>query len=394
MTATARVNRDPVWQVVALSIVNAGAFAAPYTTPLIIGALIGHFGISEAQAGSLITAELVVMGVVALLAASLLVNWSRRLFAICGALLLLAGSVGAALAHSFESLYIWRVIAGAGAGVLLAAVNAVIASSVAPERNYGLVTLMACVITGLLTLVMPGSLEELGPNGYYGVLVVLMCVVAVLVLFIPDTMGKQVQSSSTGAPRDNSRQGWLLVAGILFLGSAMMAYYAFIERLGARLQIQPENIGMILTAMMAGSAAGAGLAASLGNRYGIVKPLLLVTVVHLLTVICAVLTSSPWLYACAVTAQGFCYMFIFPFLLALAAKLDVYGRWAAAASGASFLGFGVGPLMGGWLITQFGYEAIAWAMVGVTVPSLLVFRWVGLAIEKSSASIESGLAAS
>lgn len=385
MTATVRVNRDPVWQMVALCIANAGAFAAPYTTPLIIGALIGHFGISEARAGSLITAELVVMGVVALLSASLLANRSRRIFTIGGALLLLAGSVGAALAHAFESLYIWRVVAGVGAGMLLAGVNAVIASSVTPERNYGLVTLVACVITGFLTLVMPGSLEELGPNGYYSVLVGLMCAVTVLVLFIPDAMGKQVQSSSTGTARANSRHGWLLVAGIFFLGSAMMAYYAFIERLGVRLQVLPENIGMILTAMMAGSAAGAGLAASLGNRYGIVKPLLLVTLVHLLTVVCAVLTSYPWLYTCAVIAQGFCYMFIFPFLLALAGKLDVHGRWAAAASGASFLGFGVGPMVGGWLITQFGYEAIAWAMVGVTVPSLLVFRWVGLAVEKWSA---------
>lgn len=378
-----QLQRDPIKQVAALSIANAGIFAGPYTTPLIIGALIVGFGVNEAQAGSLITAELLVMGLVALMAAPLLARLSRRPFAICGALLLLMGTVGAALSNAFEVLYGWRVLSGCGAGLLLAAVNAVIASARSPARIYGLATLAACAITGTLTVVMPHTLEALGPNGYYAVLAVLLCVVSALVVLIPNHMGDEVQNQLSGISRGSAAEGWTLMLGIFIIGIAMMVYYAFIERLGVRLDLALESIGLILTGMMIASAVGAGMAALVGQRFGIVTPLLLVTALHALVIVVAVYTTQPWLYACAVISQGLFYMFMFPFLLALAAKLDVEGRWAAAASGASFLSFGTGPLAGGWLITQLGYEAIAWSMVMATIPGMLMFLWVGRRIEKA-----------
>tara|TARA_R110000868_G_scaffold408964_2_gene693447 strand:- start:26711 stop:27001 length:291 start_codon:yes stop_codon:yes gene_type:complete len=76
----AQVKRDPLKQVAAVSIVNAGIFAAPYTTPLIIGALMVGFRINEAQAGSLITAELVAMGVIAATIGEFATSWACALW--------------------------------------------------------------------------------------------------------------------------------------------------------------------------------------------------------------------------------------------------------------------------------------------------------------------------
>tara|TARA_R110000868_G_scaffold408964_2_gene693446 strand:- start:25798 stop:26727 length:930 start_codon:yes stop_codon:yes gene_type:complete len=288
------------------------------------------------------------------------------------------------LSDSFDELYGWRILSGCGAGALLAAINAVIASALAPARIYGLATLAACSITGVLTVVMPRFVETLGPSGYYSTLVVLTCLVAGFVFLVPSHMGNNTVTRKSAMPKQgSSAEGMMLLLGVFIIGVAMMAYYAFIERLGARLELSLEAIGLILTGMMVGSAVGAGCAAFLGQRVGIVKPLLLVTTLHALVVVVAVVTTQRWLFACAVIGQGLLYMFMFPFLLALAAKLDIAGRWAAAASGASFLSFGVGPLVGGWLILQWGYEAITWLMIAATILCLLIFLWVGRRIENS-----------
>ena len=97
---------------ISLCMANAGAYAVPYTMALIIGALIRHFKVNEARAGMLMSIELLLIGIAALLSAPLLARLPRRAFALCSALLLLVGNILATYTDNYNMLYIARIISG------------------------------------------------------------------------------------------------------------------------------------------------------------------------------------------------------------------------------------------------------------------------------------------
>jgi hypothetical protein len=72
-------------------------------------------------------------------------------------------------------------------------------------------------------------------------------------------------------------------------------------------------------------------------------------------------------------------MYLLAYQFAMAATLDTNGRWAAAASGAMIGSTGVGPYVGGLLITAHGTSALNALIVATAVLGVIAFAWVGKA---------------
>ena len=159
------------------------------------------------------------------------------------------------------------------------------------------------------------------------------------------------------------------------MGTSMMAYFAFIERLGVRLDLSIERIGNIFAGVVIAGAVGAGIAGALENRIGVRLPLIGGVLIHSAAMILALQVVALPAYIGGVLLEGVAFVFTLTFQFAAAASLDPYGRWAAAAGGAFALSLGVGPYLGGLLIEAAGFGALtALTLVSMVVVIALFWR--------------------
>jgi MFS family permease len=363
--------------VVAACAANGLAFIIPNTSPFVIGALIEGFPMSEARAGLVLTAELLAMGLAALAVAPFMRRLSQQKLAVSGALLAAAGNAIVVLgwADSYAALLAVRILAGAGTGLLLAAANAAIAASVSPSRLYGVALMIGWFVAAALGPVMAQAVAAGGFSGAYTVWMLLALAVAPLVLGI----SHEVPASDAGSllPRSGLGVGTVHLAGIALVGLAMMAYFAFVERLSLQVGFSLRQTGWLFAFISVAGALGAGLAGWHGDRFGLVRPLLIGTIVHALAILVAVDTGNRWLFVAGATLEGLSYMYLLAYQFALAAALDTSGKWAAAASGAMVGSTGIGPYVGGLLITLHGASALSALAITTAVLGAAAFAWVG-----------------
>jgi MFS family permease len=373
------MTRDPARFVIATCAANGLAFIIPNTSPFVIGGLVDGFPMSEAQAGLVLTAELLAMGAAALGVAPFMRVIPQRTMAVFGALLTAAANIVVVLkvADGYAALMSVRVVAGIGTGLLLAAANAAIAASVSPTRLYGVALMLGWFVAAALGPVMAKAVELASFSGAYAVWMALALITAPLVLGIGD---KPAASGNDSLLPDSAvGVGTVHLAGIALVGLAMMAYFAFVERLSQHVGFTLQQTGLLFAAISVSGALGAGLASLHGDRYGLVRPLLIGTVVHAIAIVIAVGSGNKWLFVVGATLEGLSYMYLLAYQFALAATLDVNGKWAAAASGAMIGSTGVGPYVGGAIITAYGSAALNGLIVVTAVLGVAAFSWVGKA---------------
>jgi MFS family permease len=371
------MTRDPARFVVATCAANGLAFIIPNTSPFVIGALIEGFPMSAAQAGLVLTLELSAMGLAALGVAPLMRLLSQRTLAVTGALVTAAANalVVLHLIDGFAALIAVRVLAGAGTGLLLASANAAIAASVSPPRLYGFALMIGWFVAAALGPLMAKAVALASFTGAYTVWMLLALAVAPLVLGIGH---KPATSDDQGLLPDSAiGVGTVHLAGIALVGLAMMAYFAFVERLSLQVGFTLQQTGFLFAVISIAGALGAGLAGWHGDRFGLVRPLLIGTVIHAIAIVVAVGSGNRWLFVAGATLEGLSYMYLLAYQFAMAATLDTNGKWAAAASGAMVGSTGIGPYVGGVLITAHGGLALNALVVATAILGVIAFAWVG-----------------
>ncbi len=367
---TAAPVKDPLRYVIAASVANGLAFMVPNTSPFVVGALIEGFPMSAERAGFVLTMELVTMGIAALFAAPLTTVVSRRWLAIAGAVLVALANAAVSLevVAGFAALLAARVLAGAGAGLLLATANAAIAESVSPARLYGFALMAGWLSAAVLGPGMAFAVTHFGYRGAYGVWMVFAAIAALLVGGIGD--GKVVGAPGPRGPLGARLAGLAHISGVVLVGLSMMAYFAFVERLGQRAGFTLEAVGYLFAGICVSGALGAGLAGVLGERLGLLGPLVFGTVLHSIAIVVAVDVMNPALFVVGAIGEGFTFMYLLAYQLAAAAALDSTGRWAAATSGAFLVSTGVGPFVGGVLIAGYGFQGLG--VLNVAAPLLAI----------------------
>jgi MFS family permease len=83
-----------------------------------------------------------------------------------------------------------------------------------------------------------------------------------------------------------------------------------------------------------------------------------------------VFARSPLAFGAGASIWGFTFFFVFPYLMGTMAALDPRGRWAVAGGAAEVVGLGVGPVVGGVLVTGASYGVLAWFMIAGGLASL------------------------
>jgi predicted MFS family arabinose efflux permease len=352
------------------------------TSPLIVGGLIAGLGLGLTETGMVLSCELILMGIAATALATRMASINSRSACFAGAGLLLVGHGLAATATSMEQILIYRSFAGVGAGIVLAAVNATIAGAANPTRLYGLTMMAPPVIGFVVAFAMSRGISAFAHAGAYGVLALLSLIVLPFLVAFPDYRKKN-HSTEPDALKEYA-PGIALLLMIFIMGVTMMAYFAFVERLGVRLNLSIEEIGNIFAWVVLGGAFGAGIAAMLENRFGLMKPLIVGILLHSAAMIIAIKIISLPAYIIGTVLEGITLVYTLTFLFAIAASLDHHGRWAAAAGGAFSLSLGVGPYLGGAIIELFGFGALTILITISTLTILSLLWWIAFNVRSDN----------
>ena len=343
-------------------------------SPLLVGGLIAGLDLGVAKTGMILSIELILMGIAAICLATRMSHIDARVACLTGAVILLLGHGVASLADSLGEVIAWRSIAGIGAGAVLAAVNATIAGAPNPPRLYGLALVAPPLIGSIIAFLMSRAIALFAHTGAYGVLALFTLIVVPVLVAFPDY--RKEAMSARPAPLENHGPGIALLLATFITGTSMMAYFAFLERLGVRLDLPIERIGNIFTAVVISGAIGAGIAGALEKRLGLRIPLIGGVVLHLAAILMVIHVEAMPAYVAGALIESITLVFLLTFLLTVSALLDPLGRWAAATGGAFSLSLGAGPYLGGVLIETAGFEAVSLLNIVSAAVVISILIWV------------------
>lgn len=357
--------------VTALVLVTVFAWLSFIFLPLLIDQYVSGYHFSELVAGGLVGVEVGSLTLVTLIVSRDVQGRDKRWLCAWGAILTLAGSSLSIVSGNWLLLGLARMVVGSGLGLAVASTNALPALSAMSERLYALGQLGVCVFGGLLIFAVPLAIRLSGITGVYW----LEIAAALMALFASFWIPRGVVSSS--APKSHVRLR-ADAATVRAVGGACVFYivqtalWAFAGRAGASIGVPAASIATYLGASALCGVGGALLATYLGTRIGIMRPLVIGFTSQAVFGLMLYTSRSLGEFAVAVLLITFSSVFVTPYLLTVAARLDPLGRVVSAAAGLMNLGATVGPMAAGAAAARAGLPWIGFGSAAL----LAIGLWV------------------
>ena len=138
--------------------------------PLQIGALIESLDLNEAQAGVIATVELLSLAIALIVLAPKISAFDKRKLALYGAMLVVIGHTLSAIVDSYTLLILCRASVGLGAGMAVAAGNAIVAGSNSPQRLFAIILSIGQLQAACFLVTSPEFISRWAHAGIYGFL--------------------------------------------------------------------------------------------------------------------------------------------------------------------------------------------------------------------------------
>jgi MFS transporter, DHA1 family, inner membrane transport protein len=323
--------------------------------PLLLGALLEAGHVTLEGVGLVAMGEIVALGLGVLIGDLALRVQSLRSVTVLAALAAAALNLVTMRVVGDLALGLVRAGAGVAEGLMIWSTTAVIVRAAVPERLAGLffvVQTLAQSVLGLALahLVIPSH----GWQGGFAVLAGLCGAAAVLALLFARPLGPlmpTVSQAGIGMRWTRPRIGTLLVVFVQL--ATLGALWAYAEPLGTRAGFAPLAVQTLIAAGLGMQVVGGSVGTWLVRRLP-VRPVLLG---------CAVVLGLCAL-GIARTEQGgttafaafcglftFTWLFMLPFQMALAFRVDGSGRVASLVPAAQLFGSAFGPLMASLVVT-------------------------------------------
>ena len=317
--------------------------------PLLFGVLIDIDHMTPIAAGALFSAELLAGAFVALACGRWALRFDLRVLAITGSLVVAIGDLGSGLAP-VAALVALRVIAGLGSGLVILAAGRVVALASRPSRLASYAAVGVSIAGTFLAIGAGTIMAKYGRVGGYLFLSAVGLIATYCASFAPAATGKQGAATAKASAGRFSASGiWLIAAGTApFLGAGIVWNSA--ERIGS---LQGFSAGAVTGTIALTSLAGIGGAGAAFVIAPINRPF------SAAGVGCAILCGSAATLACqmgfpsyaaAMTLVSFAFVFVTPFLLEGAVRLDGTGMLAGAIQGGQLLAGAAAPVIAGLLV--------------------------------------------
>jgi hypothetical protein len=362
---------------VRIALANSVGFSASTAVPLWVGSAGAHFGFPPWGAGAVATGQLACAALLNAGTPWLFRTTHQRRLAFAGAAFGILGN-GLAWLGSSSVFIAGCLLCGAGFGVLLNVTNRLVAGSSAPQRGYAIVQLVEVLFCIGFFLGVPLITERFGTLAVFATLAML-CVavfpllagVAVGVLdgskatardeALVSTQGRAAELKRSGTPPNmGAAVVSLCAAALLFAGYSSVS--SSLVSIGAAVGLSALWVGRIMALGLFASLAGAMFARGLGERAGLLLPLLAGAGVLGSDLLVVTLGGGKTAFIAGAIVMFIGTVFLLPYIYALLAALDRAGRWASIAPGFILTGVALGPGIAGVVsrgvdFTTLGYVA-------------------------------------
>jgi len=265
----------------------------------------------------------------------------------------------------FPVLCTLAAAAGAGYGLLYAAVITGASGSHNADRIYALGSSATLLVIVLLMMTLPFAGQAFGPFGIFlGMSIILLFSSPFLIGF--KGIAPHVNLQQRGSVlRQGGAKPLLILWSLFSFGTG--ALWSFAERIGRHIDLQPEAIGFILSASTFCGLAGTFAAAMTAGRVNRLWAIAIGLVGS--GVGCAILgvSASIVAYSLGVLLYWIFYMYLYAYLLGTAAALDSSGRIGTAGGGCERLAFALGAPVGGLVVDYSSY-----ALLGIIAAALCI----------------------
>ncbi|MEO8811351.1 MAG: MFS transporter [Caulobacteraceae bacterium] len=341
--------------------------------PLLLGALQSEGRLDAAQLGHAATAELLAMGVVAILAGAFLEPKRLRWLGLAaGAALAAIDAITPTMTG--EGVTLIRAAAGLPSGLMLWIAIGMITRTPRPERWSGVfLTVQTLAQFGLSAFLTAFVTARYGADGGFLALAAISAAAGAVAMLGPSAYAPLPRSDApAGLP--NPRGAAALGACFLFL-VCIVGVWVYAEPMSHQAGHPPWVAGAAVTVSLAFQVAGGAAATVFAGRIRWFRVLIACGVLDLGLLAAYASLPGPAVFLVVSAAFGFVWLFLMPFLVPMTIEADPSRRSANLIGGAQLLGGSLGPLMASLLVTDrdargavaFGAAALVAAMGIVTV---------------------------
>lgn len=347
-----------------------------FLLPVLIDTLQVKGGFSGRAAGFLLSMELVVSAATTLSLSAFFSVHSTRAWAVFGGLLTILGAALTLVSPSSSVVFVARLIAGIGAGIVGAKATSVLSRGIEREKLIATVTVVSIVNAAIWLTMLPHMIDQLGYRGPYVCLLLISLSGTYLLRRLPSLSSPRRTKRSSGTV-ESSRSPFtfaavLIVAAIFLTQLGQGAFWSLEETYGNRAGFSIYTIGILLAVSTLLLLLGAVGAAWASERFGRFSAMLILIAVNAVSILLVSTIAVHWVFVAANVLQSLTNLSSVIYQLGLAATIDRTGRVIAASTGLVTLGNGLGPSLSASLSSFHGPSS-----VGVVV---LVFNLVALVL--------------
>lgn len=363
---------------IGLSAMGIAGNIAPFLIPLIIGGLVDDYGFTINRASFIAFGDMFGLGVGTLLWAAIMRRAHWRNSALIAMVLVVAANSASAFLTQYYLLFVVRIFAGIGAGMLLALTNSGLSHARDPDRTVGLYMFVVLLFASVAYYVFPHVIETSGMSAFFLSVAAVACLLGLGGQWIPAKLACSEQDGErTASLPDQSVPVWIKASaalGVFFWFFSASLILAYIERIARAASLSTEQIaGSLGFSQLFGAAGGlsaALLSTRLGNR---TVPVLIATILAISC--CGVLLTqfSPFAFTYAACALIFGWDAIYPYVIGQLKALDHTARLVSISITMMAAGKAFSPLYGGLVLNGTNFEIISWSGFGAFLMALLCF---------------------
>lgn len=369
----------------ALSFIAVMSIYPVLTLPVMIGILMDHAGMSSFSAG-----WLTAIGTLSTASAGFIMSIkmnNKNLQKLSRFTLIIA--IATDLLSAFTAgatiiFFLVRVIWGLAMGVAHASSVSSIAHYDNFKQGYGIYVGLQFIVSGIGLYIIPVYADIIGVTGFFIGFAVLDFIALIFTKYLGSDYNEPVKidKNNTSLGVMFSVSAILAIVGFTVFEAANTAQFSYIERFGVMSDLTEHQIGI---ALLVGSLLGIPGAFSifiLGDKFGLVRPLLFGFVLSISALTMLLMSSNYIIYFITSCMLGFSWSFCMPFIESLLAKIDRKGRVVAAGSSISFFGSAFGPGMAAIVVSGDIYTNSFILSICLFSITLLIFLILGKKIKE------------
>jgi len=332
-------------------------------SPMYIGALMQTLGFSEADAGLVMTVELISVASVLTLFSRKLVAFPPFRLAAIGTVVVFAAQLASSVVTHLPVLLCIRALSGAGASLTLLAASIVISRRLDPDRYIAIAMVGTSLVFTAVMAICGVAVDHYGVVGFYVVAAATSAVSLPLFLLVHVDVPAAL---SDGKTRDRPAplfSRWGLIVGAFMLGIMVLTFvgqaaWSFAQRSGTNAGVPAAEIGIWLAGSNLLTVLGSVFAAWIASRITSVVPLLIGVLLTGMTCAVQVGADSTAAFEIPVLLNGLAFGFSTPFVFGTGARLDRSGAVVAYLNSAVLFTQAVTPLFAGELIEYGSYQSL------------------------------------